>query len=360
MYKFKQRVYTKIIIIKKKGIKMATKRILVIGNALVDILTRISDEFLEKYSLTKGAMHQVELNILKEIYQNIGQTIEMSGGSGANSAAAFANLGGKVSFVGNVGDDGFGKIFKHDLKALNIEFISAKGYENIDFTETGRSLVLTTGDSERSMLTYLGAAQNISHNDLTIELLENHHLLYIEGYLWDSLKTQKALKKIIDLAHQAQKEVAFSLSDSYCVDRHRDDFRKLISQKRIKIIFANKSELISLYPEIDQNDDMALYKKMQSEIDTFACITNGKNGSYLITPQILELIPPHPEKKKVVDTTGAGDLYAAGVLYGYCYGFSLPESAALGSFCGSLIIQQMGTRYLGNLRDEAIKQGFRL
>ena len=330
---------------------MESYHILMVGNAIVDILSQIDDSFLQEHSIAKGRMELITKDRAEMLYAQTLHKVEMSGGSAANSAAAFANLGGKVAFIGKVADDPLGKIYRQDLRQRNVGFFTEPLK---DMLRTGRSMVFTTSDGERSMQTYLGAATSLGVEDISPVMIDQVQLLYLEGYLWDSASAKEAMYFAIDKAEQNGKKIALSLSDPFCVSRYREEFSQMVLQGRCHIIFCNEEELQALYPEICFSKAL---KFLQNYIKEFAFVTRGSNGSYLVTKDSIKEIPAYVVRN-LVDTTGAGDLYAAGVLYGYMQGWSLEDSCKLGSFCGAEIVQQLGPKLPYCLRKAAQEAGF--
>jgi len=305
--------------------------ILTIGNAIVDSLALVEDNFIYDNNLPKGAMRLVTAEEIGKLYQAIPSNIEKcSGGSAANTAAGIATLGGNVGFVGKVADDELGRFFEKDLAKSGVIFDNLPQSGTLP---TASCLVLITEDGERTMNTYLGACTRLHEEDINEDLVASADITYIEGYLWDS--AQDAIHKVIDIAHKNKKKIAFTLSDSFCVERHRNDFLELLP--KIDILFGNKEEIQFLYQTTSLEDAL---KELSVPI---SCITNGNNGSIIIDNGKRYDIAPI-EIKKLVDTTGAGDLYAAGFLYGYSQGKGMEECGALGSECAVKVIQQVGAR----------------
>ncbi|MEZ5690067.1 MAG: adenosine kinase [Rickettsiales bacterium] len=309
--------------------------VLGIGNAIVDVLSFTDDKFLEENNLTKGSMTLVDEQRAREIYRNLGQTTECSGGSVANSLAGLASLGAKTAFIGKVKNDQLGAIFTHDLHAIGVYFESTPA---TDGAATAHCMICVTPDAQRTMMTYLGACSLVSELDNDEALIANSKILYIEGYLWDTEDAKSAIRSSITLAKQYNKKVAFTLSDTFCVQRHRDEFLGLVNND-IDILFANEDEIKALY-ETDDFDNAVMKIKGKIEI---AAITRSEKGSIVVTEDTIETAPAE-KIHNVVDTTGAGDLYASGFLFGVSRGWDLLNCAELGNKCAGRIITQLGAR----------------
>lgn len=306
-----------------------------IGNAIVDVLAFCEDSFLEEQALSKGGMALIDEDRAEALYGMMGPATECSGGSVANTLAGLAMLGGKGAFVGKVRNDQLGTIFRHDLRSLGVAFdTSPLAYGN----GTARSFIFVTPDGQRTMNTFLGACSEVSEEDIDPEIIKSAQVTYVEGYLWDQPPAIAAIRKAIEIARGAGRKVAFSLSDGFCVERHRAGFMDLVEQ-HLDILFANEQEIMSLF-ETDSFE--ACVKQIQGKVEV-ACLTRSEQGSVLVTAESVHEIAPQPVTH-LVDSTGAGDLYAAGFLYGYTQGWSAEESAHLGSRCAAEIIQQLGAR----------------
>lgn len=320
----------------KYATKYATKYdVLGIGNAIVDVLTFAEDPTLTANGFAKGSMTLVEEDRALALYDQIGQTKECSGGSVANSLAGLASLGAKCSFIGKVKEDQLGKIFTHDMRSVGVDFNSAPLTQG---KATATCLIYVTPDAQRTMATYIGACGLVSEEDINEEDIKNAQIVYIEGYLWDLDSAKDAIRKAVKLAEKADRKVAFTLSDTFCVNRHRDEFFKLID-KHVDILFANEDEIKALFETEDLNNALA---KVQGICETVA-ITRGEKGSIAITKNSQQAVPTEAVEN-VVDTTGAGDLYASGFLFGLSRGWALPECAKLGNRCAGEIITQLGAR----------------
>lgn len=306
-----------------------------IGNAIVDILGRCDDAFLEKHGAPKGHMRLVDAETVAALYKDMGPAIEVSGGSAANTMAGIASFGGTGAFVGTVADDEFGKIFRHDIRAAGVSFET----DHVsDGAPTSRSLILVTPDGERTMNTFLGISTQFHARQIEPEAIKAAKITYLEGYLFDLPESKQAFRTAISNAKAADRKVALSLSDGFCVDRHRGEFLDLI-RSGVDILFANEDEIKSLY-ETDDFEQAAVNVAM--DVQT-AALTRGSKGSLIIDNTTRTQIPAEPVSK-VVDTTGAGDLYAAGILYGLSSGHDIMTSGRLGSLAAAEVISHMGAR----------------
>jgi sugar/nucleoside kinase (ribokinase family) len=312
-----------------------------VGNAIVDVLAQASDEFLHEHGLTKGSMMLIDEARARELYATMGPGREASGGSAANTMAGVASLGGKPAYIGRVSNDQLGEIFSHDMRASGIHFAvpPASGGPS-----TARCLILVTPDAQRTMNTYLGACVDLCADDVDDALVRRGKVLYLEGYLWDRPKAKDAFIKAARIAAAAGRQVALSLSDSFCVTRHRDSFRDLVTH-HVDILFANESEIKALY-ETDSFDQAAAQAREQTKL---AALTRGAQGSVLLAGTTSVEVPAEPVGR-VVDTTGAGDLYAAGVLFGLTRGEPLAAAGRRGSIAAAEIISHYGARPERDLR----------
>ncbi len=309
--------------------------VIAVGNALVDVLSNETVELLGLLDLDKGTMTMVDRDLSDSIYAALSPGVESSGGSAANTVAGVASFGGRAAFVGRVGDDQFGQVFAHDLAALGIAFDGARAKAD---GPTGRCLVIVTPDADRTLCTYLGVASELSPDDLPVELIDDARFTYLEGYLWDQPTAKEAFRAAAARAHQAGRKVALSLSDPFCVDRHRVDFLDLISGD-VDLLFANDDELRSLY-EVDDFDTAIQKVRNHCEI---AAVTCGAQGSVIVSGDDLHEVAAHPVDT-VVDTTGAGDLYAAGFLFALARGYDPITAGRLGGLAASEVISHMGAR----------------
>ena len=313
----------------------ATFDVLGIGNALVDVLSTEADEFLASNDLVKGSMTLIDTERAQAIYAAMGSKTEMSGGSAANTLSGVASFGGRAAYIGRVRDDDLGHAFAHDLNALGVHFSAARATAG---DPTGRCMIVVTDDGERTMNTYLGASAFLSVDDLDLDLIRAAKVTFLEGYLFDKDAAKAAFRVAADTAHEAGRKVALSLSDSFCVERHRDDFVKLV-EEGVDILFANEDEITKLYA-VDSYDEGVDAVRGVCEI---AAITKGKAGSVVATAEGLVHVEAHQVPKRV-DTTGAGDLYAAGFLYGLTQDRPLDECGRLGSIAAAAVIGHMGPR----------------
>ncbi len=308
-----------------------------IGNALVDVVTHVDDGFLAEQELLKGTMTLVDSQRADFLYGKLPPGVEVSGGSCGNTMAGFAMLGGRGAYIGRVKDDYFGRVFRHDLDAIGVQFSNAPA---TDGPPTGRCLVLVTRDAHRTMCTDLGAASLLSVSDLNGGVIQSSKVTYMEGYLFDRPEAQRAFVRAAEFAHDSGHKVAITLSDPFCVDRHRDAFRELVA-KHIDILFANEDEILSLY-EAERFDDalQALHKLGHVNI---ACLTRSEKGSVIVHDGEVHVIDAEPVRE-IVDTTGAGDLYAAGFLFGYTRGLDLGLCGRIAAICAAEIISHNGAR----------------
>lgn len=319
-----------------------------IGNAIVDIIGRCDDDFLAQFGCTKGSMQLVDAATVLKLYDAMGPAIEISGGSVANTMVGVASFGGKAGFIGKTADDQFGQVFRHDIRAAGVTFDTPSAG---DSEPTGRSLILVTPDGQRTMNTALGVSPRLGGGEVDAELIGSTRILYLEGYLFDRPEAKAAFRQAASIAAKAGRQVALSLSDPFCVDRHRPEFLKLIKDS-VDILFANEAEIISLY-EATQFDAAA----RQTQTDTkLAALTRSEKGSVILSGGKSIAIPAAPVAN-VVDTTGAGDLFAAGFLFGIATGKDLETAGKLGSLAAAEIISHIGARPEVKLGELARKQG---
>ena len=295
-------------------------------------------------------MQLIEAEEADRLYQAMGPAMEISGGSAANSMAGLASFGGKAAFIGKVADDHLGEVFGHDLRAAGVTYTTPPASEE-GRAPTARCMIFVTPDGERTMNTFLGISTALGVKQLDDQLIRDARITYLEGYLFDPPEAKEAFVKAARIAGEAGRKVALSLSDGFCVDRHRAAFRTLIASG-VDILFANEDELLSLY-ETEDFDHAC--KQARQECDLIA-VTRGAMGSVIITPEERIIVPAEPVAE-VVDTTGAGDLYAAGFLYGYAKDFDLPRCARLAALAASEIISHMGARPEHNLHQLAKDKG---
>ncbi len=307
-------------------------KILGIGNAIVDVICKVNDSFIEENNLTKSTMKLFfNENEFKQLLINLKIEKTVSGGSVANSIVGLSQLGNKVGFIGKVSDDGFGEKYEEGLKKENIEYIYSKKKEELP---TGTCLILITPDSERTMCTFLGTAGKINENDVSSDAIKKSEIIFLEGYLWDEGEPKKAFDKAINSANK----VAMSLSDQFCVDRHKPHFLNLV-QSKLDITFANEQEITSLIEAKNFNEVINFSK----QLNKLVVVTRGEKGAVAIKGQ--EVVDFGIQKNlKILDLTGAGDLFASGFLHGYVNKMSIKESLAKGTEMSSKVIQQIGAR----------------
>ncbi len=317
--------------------------VLGIGNAIVDVLARADEAFLGKHGLVKGAMTLIDAERAEALYAAMGPGIEISGGSAANTLAGIASLGGRAAYIGKVRDDQLGDVFRHDIRAAGVAFDSAPSR---DGASTARCLVLVTPDAQRTMQTYLGACVELGPDDVTQDRVAAAQVTYLEGYLWDKAAAKDAFRKAMRIARKAGRKVSLTLSDPFCVERHRAEFLEL-AERRVDILFANEAEIIALYRAKSFADAMAQLRAHRRRV---AVLTRSAKGSVVVAADAVHEAPAEPIDR-VVDTTGAGDLYAAGFLYGFTQGRDLATCARIGSIAAAEIISHVGARPEGSLAE---------
>lgn len=322
--------------------------VVAIGNAIVDVIGRCTDAFLAQHGAPKGHMRLVDADTVTTLYKDMGPSVEISGGSAANTMVGVASFGGRAGFIGKVADDEFGRIFGHDIRSAGVTFTTpaAKGG-----APTARSLILVTPDGERTMNTFLGVSPDLNHGEVDPAMIKSAAIVYLEGYLFDQPAAKAAFRQAAGMARQAGRKVALTLSDSFCVDRHRAEFLDLI-RKETDILFANESEITSLY-QTKSFDDAARQARADTKI---AVLTRSAKGSLILSGDKAVTVTPEPVKK-VVDTTGAGDLYAAGFLYGISKDKPLDACGRLGSIAAAEIISHIGARPEAKLAELAKARG---
>lgn len=328
----------------------STFDILGLGNAIVDVLAPSEDDFLVRNGLQKGAMQLIDESAAERLYAAMGQTTVVSGGSAANTIIGAAQLGCRTAFIGKVKADPVGEMFTHDIRSAGVAFDSLPAE---DGAASARCLVLVTPDGQRTMNTFLGACQTLSPDDVVPELVERSQVTYLEGYLWDPPKAKEAFLKASSIARSAGRRVALTLSDAFCVDRYRDEFLELIRTGKIDILFANESELHSLY----ETADFATAIELLRNEGILGIVTRSEKGSLVISREETHAVKASPIER-LVDTTGAGDLFAAGFLAGLVNDMPLPECARLGALCAAEIIQHYGARPQTDLKALASEDGF--
>jgi len=306
-----------------------------IGNAIVDIIGRCDDAFLSKHDLDKGFMRLVDARQADQLYALMGPAVERSGGSAANTISGLASFGGRGAFIGRVADDQFGRVFRHDIRAVGVSYETPPA---VSGAPTALCLVLVTPDGERTMNTFLGASTELGTGEVDAKLIAAAKVTYLEGYLFDKPEAKQAFYAAADIAAKSGRKVALTLSDAFCVDRHRDDFRKLVHQG-VDILFANEKEITALY-QVNSFDEAVTAVRGECDV---AVLTRSEQGSVIVTAaRTIEIRPE--DVKNVVDVTGAGDLYAAGFLYGMTRELSLADCGRLGSLAAAEIIGHIGAR----------------
>ena len=317
--------------------------VVAIGNAIVDVMAPCEDELIEELGLAKGGMTLVDTERAKELYDAMGRATEISGGSAANTLAGMAALGAQCAFVGQVAKDQLGDIFAHDIRAVGIDFDTPAREGD---PPTARCLIFVTPDGERTMNTFLGASQFLPPAALDEELIASAGVLYLEGYLWDPEEPRRAMRRAIDVSRNAGRKVAFTASESFVIDRHGDDFRALIEEGKIDILFVNEHELATL---TGKDDFEAGLDELKGKIPTLVATRSAKGAVAIADGERAEVAAEPIEK--VVDTTGAGDLFAAGFLTGHTRGEDLETCLRMGAICAGEIISHIGARSEKNLKD---------
>jgi sugar/nucleoside kinase (ribokinase family) len=309
--------------------------VLGIGNAIVDVLSRTDDAFLETHGLDKGGMRLIDAEQAERLYAQMGPGVEMSGGSAANTLHGIASLGGRGAFIGKVRSDTLGNIFRHDMKAAGVSFETASAS---DGPPTARCLILVTPDAQRTMNTFLGACIELTPDDVDTDLVAASAYTYLEGYLWDPPQAKAAFLKAANAAHEAGRKVALSLSDAFCVERHRREFRALV-EKHVDVLFANEAEIKALF-EVASFDDAMQAIRGKVEV---AALTRSEKGAVIVTADEVHVLDAEPVEA-VMDTTGAGDLYASGFLYGLTRGLPVAVCGSLGALAAAEVISHFGAR----------------
>ena len=323
--------------------------VLGIGNAIFDILVQTDESFLATHGMTKGGMSLIDEARAAEIYRDMGPATEMSGGSAANTIVGVANLGARAAYIGKVRDDQIGRLYTHDIRAAAVAFETRPA---LDGPATGCSYILVTPDGERTMNTYLGAAQELMPDDIDAAQVAASAILYLEGYLWDPANAKQAFVKASTIAHDAGRQVALTLSDSFCVDRYRGEFLDLMRGGTVDLVFANESELHSLYQTSDFD---AALKQLRSDAK-LGVVTRSEKGCVVASKDGITAVPAFPIER-MVDTTGAGDLFAAGFLFGLVRGAGHENAGRLGALAAAEIIQHVGARPQTSLKELAKANG---
>jgi adenosine kinase len=327
--------------------------VLGIGNAIFDVLVQADEAFLARHGMTKGGMALIDearaAAIYEDMAKNSGTTVQMSGGSAANTIVGVASLGARAAYIGKVKDDQIGRLYTNDIKAANVAFATAPA---ADGPATGCSYIVVTPDGERTMNTWLGAAQRLTPDDVDLAAVAASAIVYLEGYLWDPKDAKDAFVKASTIAHQAGRRVALTLSDAFCVDRYRDEFLELMRTGTVDLIFANESELHSLYQTSDF--DTAL-SALRQDVG-LGIVTRSEKGCAVATRDEVTEVPAFAVER-LVDTTGAGDLFAAGFLFGLVHGAGYRDCGRLGALAAAEVIQHIGARPQVVLKDLAKQHG---
>src|ERR1700741_1605320 len=323
--------------------------VLGIGNAIFDVLVRTDEKFLGRHGMTKGSMALIDEARAAAIYRDMGPATTMSGGSAANTIVGIASFGARAAYVGKVKQDEVGNLSPHDIRAAGVAFDTKPA---ADGPATGCSYILVTGDGERTMNTYLGAAQDLTPDDIDPAQIAASRIVYLEGYLWDPKSAKEAFVKASNIAHEAGRQVALTLSDAFCVDRYRDEFLELMRKGTVDLVFANEAELRSLYETSDF--DTAL---KQLRIDArLGVVTRSEKGCVVASSEGVIAVPAVPVAQ-LVDTTGAGDLFAAGFLFGLVRGAGYENAGRLGALAAAEVIQHIGARPQVSLKQLAQQNG---
>jgi sugar/nucleoside kinase (ribokinase family) len=323
--------------------------VLAIGNAIFDVFAQTDEKFLADHGMAKGSMALIDEARAASIYRDMGPATQVSGGSAANTIVGLANFGARAAYIGKVRDDQIGKLYSHDISAAGVAFETSAAK---DGPATGCSYILVTPDGERTMNTYLGAAQDLTTADIDRAQVEASSIVYLEGYLWDPQNAKEAFVKAATIAHGAGRQVALTLSDSFCVDRYRDEFIDLMRKGTVDLIFANESELRSLY----QTSDFDGALKQLGKDTKLGVVTRSEKGCVVVSNNGVVAAPAYPIEK-LVDTTGAGDLFAAGFLLGLVRNASHENAGRLGALAAAEVIQHIGARPMVSLKDLAKQNG---
>jgi sugar/nucleoside kinase (ribokinase family) len=312
-----------------------------IGNAMVDVIAHADDAFLRTHDLVKGAMTLIDADRAEELYARIPPAVEVSGGSAGNTIAGLASLGGRAAYIGKVCDDQLGRVFRHDIRAAGVAFDVAAA----SVGSTGRCLIMVTPDAQRTMQTYLGAGSDLGPEDVDAQLIASARVTYLEGYLWDPPRAKEAFLKAARTAHDAGRRVSLTLSDPFCVERHREEFLDLVSA-HVDVLFANEAEIMSLY-QADSFDDALQHVRGHCEI---AALTRSERGAVIVAGAEVHVVDAEPVEH-VVDTTGAGDAYAAGFLHGLTRGMDVPACGRIAGIAAAEVISHFGARPEVSLAD---------
>jgi sugar/nucleoside kinase (ribokinase family) len=324
--------------------------VLAIGNAIVDVMARTEEDFLVAEKLSKGTMHLIDGERAETLHSRMNGAIERSGGSAGNTAAGIASLGGRAAFIGKVADDPLGQVYRNDMQEVGVYFATEPLLQG---DPTARSMILITPDGERTMNTHLGACQALGPGDIDPATVTAAAITYLEGYLWDPPEAKKAFRRAAEISHGAGRQVSITLSDAFCVDRYRAEFLDLMRTKTVDIVFANDSELKSLY----ETSDLDTAVKAMREDCALAAVTVGADGALVVEPGGVTAVPATPVAE-VVDLTGAGDLFASGFLLGVARAMPLKDAARLGTMAAAEVIGHIGPRPQTPLSIVAEKAGF--
>jgi sugar/nucleoside kinase (ribokinase family) len=323
----------------------AKSDVLGICNAIFDVLVKTDEKFLSRHGMTKGGMSLIDEARAASIYRDMGPATEMSGGSAANTIVGIAGFGARAAYVGKVKDDQIGRLYTHDIRAAGVAFDTSPAS---DGPATGCSYILVTDDGERTMNTYLGAAQELTADDIDADEVAGAKIVYLEGYLWDPKSAKEAFVKAATIAHGAGREVALTLSDAFCVDRYRDEFLELMRKRTVDLVFANEAELHSLYQTSDFDTALRELRK-----DTkLGVVTRSEKGCIVVSDDGVVAVPAFAIDR-LVDTTGAGDLFAAGFLVGLVRNAGYENAGRLGALAAAEVIQHIGARPLVSLKELA-------
>ena len=317
-----------------------------IGNAIVDVLVQANDDLIDNFELTKGTMALVDEAQAERLYASVGPGLETSGGSAANTLAGVAQLGGRAGFIGRVRNDQLGGIFTHDIRSVGARFDTPAATEG---PSTARCLILVTPDAQRTMCTYLGASVGLDPADLDLDMVAQAKVLYLEGYLWDSDEAKAAFITAAEVARAHGGEVALSLSDAFCVERHRESFQELVDG-HVDILFANEMEITALY-KANSFEEAADQVRGRCKL---AALTRSEQGSVVLNGAGAHSVAPF-QLGPLLDTTGAGDLYAAGFLHAYTQGQAVEACGRLGSLCAGQVVTQLGPRPQGSLKQLVVQ-----
>jgi len=323
--------------------------VLGIGNAIFDVLVQTDEAFLAAHGMSKGGMALIDESRATAIYRDMGPATEMSGGSAANTIVGLANFGAQTAYVGKVKDDQIGRLYVHDIRAAGVAFETSPA---TDGPATGCSYILVTPDGERTMNTYLGAAQELTPGDIDAAQVAASTFVYLEGYLWDPKNAKDAFVKASTIAHDAGRKVALTLSDSFCVDRYRGEFLDLMRKRTVDVVFANEAELHSLY---ETSDFETALKQLRADVN-LGVVTRSEKGCIVASQEGVTAVPAFPIDK-LVDTTGAGDLFAAGFLFGLVRGLGHEKAGRLGALAAAEVIQHIGARPQTSLKQLAQQSG---